>query len=117
MSMQSRRDFLKVALAGGAALALPRPALALADAFAPVEPFQVPLRIPPVLTPVRKAGGRDYFVTTMRPARPRLLKGKRRTPVWSFDGTFPGPTIKVTRGHEAIVRRVNELDVPVTIHL
>jgi spore coat protein A len=52
----------------------------------------------------------------MRAARPRLLRGKR-TPVWSFDGAFPGPTIKVTRGREAIVRRVNNLDVPVTIHL
>ncbi len=122
--MQSRRDFLKLALAGGAALALPRPAVALADVFAtpdpfllgPPEPFQVPLRIPRVLKPVRSTGERDYFVTRMRPARRRLLPG-RRTPLWTFDGNFPGPTIKVTRGREAVVRRVNELDVPVTIHL
>ncbi|HYO60470.1 MAG TPA: multicopper oxidase family protein [Actinomycetota bacterium] len=114
--MQSRREFMKLALAGGAALALPRPALALADEIAAREPFQVPLRIPPVLKPVRSTGERDYFVTTMRPARRRLLPNKR-TPVWSFDGAFPGPTIKVTRGREAVVRRINNLDVPVTIHL
>lgn len=114
--MQSRRDFLKAALAGGAALALPRPALALADLVAAVEPFSVPLRIPRVLKPVRSTDDRDYFVTTMRPARARLLPGKR-TPVWSFDGTFPGSTIKVTRGRTAVVRRINGLDVPVTIHL
>lgn len=114
--MQSRRDFLKLALAGGAALALPRPAFALADGLVAVEPFQVPLRIPPVLKPTRSTGERDYFVTTMRPAVRRVLPGKR-TPVWSFDGAFPGPTIKVKRGREAIVRRVNNLDVPVTIHL
>ena len=114
--MQSRRDFMKAALATGAALALPRPAIALADLLAPVEPFQVPLRIPRVLKPVRSTGDRDYFVTTLRPARPRLLPGKR-TPIWSFDGGFPGSTIKVTRGREAVVRRVNNLDVPVTIHL
>ncbi|HEX2195564.1 MAG TPA: multicopper oxidase family protein, partial [Actinomycetota bacterium] len=114
--MQSRRDFLKVALAGGAALALPRPAVAFAEAFAAVEPFQVPLRVPRVLKPVRSTDERDYFVTTLRAARRRLLPGKQ-TPIWGFDGAFPGPTIKVTRGREAVVRRVNQLDVPVTIHL
>jgi spore coat protein A len=114
--MQSRRDFLKVALAGGAALALPRPAVAFADALAAVEPFEVPLRIPRVLRPVRSTDERDYFVTTMRPARRRLLPGKK-TPVWSFDGAFPGTTIKVTRGRPAVVRRVNNLDVPVSVHL
>lgn len=114
--MQSRRDFLKLALAGGAALALPRPALAWADSLAAVEPFQVPLRIPRVLAPTRTTDERDYFVTVMRPARRRLLPNKR-TPVWSFDGQFPGPTIKVKRGREAVVRRVNQLGDPVTIHL
>lgn len=114
--MQSRRDFLKLAVAGGASLALPRPAIAAADLAVVREPFQVPLRIPPVLKPVRSTDERDYFVTTMRAARRRLLPDKR-TPIWSFDGAFPGPTIKVTRGREAIVRRVNDLDVPVTIHL
>ncbi len=114
--MQSRRDFLKLALAGGAALALPRPAIASGDTFPAVEPFQVPLRVPRVLKPVRSTEGRDYFVTTMRPARGRLLPDKR-TPIWGFDGMFPGPTIKVTKGREAVVRRINDLDVPVTIHL
>ncbi|HEX2057156.1 MAG TPA: multicopper oxidase family protein [Actinomycetota bacterium] len=114
--MQTRRDFLKIAVAGGAALALPRPALAFADAFAPPDPFQVPLRVPRVLEPVRSTDERDYFVTTMREARPRLLPNKR-TPIWGFDGAFPGPTIKVTRGRPAVVRRINRLDVPVTIHL
>ncbi len=115
--MQSRREFLRMTLAGGAALALPRPALALAgSASGAIEPFQVPLRIPPVLKPVRSDGNRDYFETTMRYAHRRLLPGKR-TRVWSFDGSFPGPTIKVQRGREAVVRRTNHLDVPVTVHL
>ena len=114
--MQTRRDFLKIALAGGAALALPRPALALADAFAAVEPFQVPLRIPRVLKPVRSTGERNYFVTTLRESRRRLLPNKQ-TPIWGFDGSFPGTTIKVTRGRPAVVRRINHLGVPVTTHL
>lgn len=116
MKMHSRRDFLKGALVTGAALALPRPGLAWAGAPLAVEPFQVPLRIPRVLKPVRSTDERDYFVTTMRHARRRLLPGKR-TPIWSFDGSFPGPTIKATRGREAVVRRINNLDVPVSIHL
>jgi FtsP/CotA-like multicopper oxidase with cupredoxin domain len=114
--MQSRREFLKMAAVGGTALALPRPFSAPAHAAAAPEPFSVPLRIPPVLKPVRRDGSRDYFETIMRPARVRIIPGKR-TPAWTFDGSFPGPTIKVTRGREAVVRRINQLDVPVTIHL
>jgi spore coat protein A len=115
--MQSRRDFLKKTMLAGAALALPRSASAAAGAAAQeAELFRLPLKIPPVLKPVRSTGNRDYFETTMRYARRSILPGKR-TPVWSFDGSFPGPTIKVTRRREAIVRRVNRLHVPVSVHL
>ena len=114
--MPSRRDFMKMALVGGASLALPlERALALTARGAPT-PFAVPLRIPPVLTPQRRADGRDYYVTTMRKTGIEILPGKRTT-AWTFDGRFPGPTIKARRGREVVVRRINRLEVPTTIHL
>ncbi|HJR46015.1 MAG TPA: multicopper oxidase family protein, partial [Actinomycetota bacterium] len=60
--------------------------------------------------------GRDYYRTVMRRANVGILPGKQTT-AWTFDGRFPGPTIKVKRGREVVVRRVNRLDVPTTTHL
>lgn len=113
--MPSRREFLKMGLIAGASAALPiERALALTGT-ATRAPFQVPLRIPSVLTPRRHAG-RDHYVMTMRRARVEILPGKR-TPAWTFNGEFPGPTIKARRGREVVVKRVNKLHVPTTTHL
>ena len=79
------------------------------------DPFQVPLRLPPVLTPTRR-DGRDHYETTMRKATRQIIPGTR-TRIWSFDGAFPGPTIKARRGREVVIRRTNRLDIPTTIHL
>ena len=115
--MLSRREFMRMAAIGGASVLLPSGrALASLATSADAPLFAVPLRIPPVLRPVRRSAGGDYFETVMRPARVQLLPGKR-TPAWTFDGHFPGPTIKVRRGRPAVVRRTNRLNVPTTTHL
>ena len=114
--MPSRREFLKMTMVGGAALALPLDKLAFAGEAVAPAPFSVPLRIPPVLRPVKSAGGRDYYRTVMRRAKVEILPGKL-TPAWTFDGRFPGPTIKAKRGREIVVRRINRLEVPTTTHL
>lgn len=112
--MVDRREFLKMAAVMSAAGAL-RVDAALAGTMT-VEPFRVPLRIPPVLRPVSRRDGVDYYETTMRKARARIVPGSR-TPVWAFDGEFPGPTIKATRGRKVVIRRTNNLRVPTTTHL
>ena len=113
--MPTRREFLKSGLIAGTVAVLPLDrALALANLDA-AAPFQVPLRIPSVLAP-RKEGDRDVYTVTMRRTRREILPGKR-TPIWSFDGEFPGPTIKAQRGREVVVNRINNLGVPTTIHL
>lgn len=114
--MPTRREFLRIAAAAGAALALPRHGFAASFMDARVRPFAFPLTIPPVMKPRRSDGDRDYYEVTMRRARADILKGKRTT-IWGFDGRFPGPTFKVKRGREIIVRRSNELHVPTTTHL
>jgi len=99
-----------------ASLALPANELAAIAADGRVRPFRVPLAIPPVMTPVRRGRNRDIYEVTMRKARSEILPGKL-TRTWTFDGRFPGPTIKATRGREIVIRRRNALGVPTTTHL
>ena len=98
----------------GAASAL-RVDRAFAATVAP-QPFRVPLKIPRVLQPVARRDGIDYYETTMRRGRAQILQGPK-TPIWSFDGGFPGPTIKAMKGRTVVIRRTNSLRVPATIHL
>lgn len=110
--MVSRREFLKIAgvVAAAGTLRVPT-ALAATGA-----PFAVPLRIPAVMEPYSRKNGADHYEVIMRNARARILPGAR-TPIWSFDGAFPGPTIKARRDRPVFVRRINRLDISTSIHL
>jgi spore coat protein A len=112
----SRRDFLRMTAVATASIALPARTLDVAAYGAVPPPFSVPLTVPPVMKPVRSDGERDYYEVTMRAARVQILPG-RRTTIWGFDGRFPGPTFKVRRDREIVVRRINKLSVPTTTHL
>ncbi|NEB79875.1 multicopper oxidase family protein [Streptomyces sp. SID14478] len=83
----------------------------------PLPPaFRVPLPIPGVLAPVSTSGGTDHYEITQREASVEILPGVR-TPMWTYGGTFPGPTIESRRGRPARVRHRNELPVPTVVHL
>ncbi|NUS01364.1 MAG: multicopper oxidase domain-containing protein, partial [Nonomuraea sp.] len=75
-------------------------------------PFQVPLPIPPVLKPV----GADRYEITQREVSAEILPGVR-TPLWTYDGVFPGPTIESRRGRPVTVTHRNTLPVPTVVHL
>ena len=64
------------------------------------------------------AAGNDGFITLeAAPAEASLLgAGKPRTRIWSYNGTAPGPEIRVRQGDEVRVRLVNKLSQPTTIH-
>ncbi|MDQ3646388.1 MAG: multicopper oxidase domain-containing protein, partial [Actinomycetota bacterium] len=113
--MTSRRDFLKMSAMTAASLALPTRQL-IALGAGGIRPFQVPLAIPRVMQPVARGLNRDIYEVTMRKSRSEILPGKE-TRTWTFDGRFPGPTIKATRGREIVIRRTNALGVPVSTHL
>ncbi|MGF1427154.1 multicopper oxidase family protein [Kitasatospora sp. LaBMicrA B282] len=85
--------------------------------------FRDPLPIPPVLRPHHPVGlphlvhpnGED------RPAELRLqLRSSHRrlhselppTPLWTYEGSFPGPTIEVRRGQRLRVVWTNRIDTP-----
>ena len=121
----SRREFLKLGVAGGAGLLLPVGTFGTALARArtvenlespPVQPFAVPLPIPPVLEPARKDATTDYYEITQKEAKARILP-ELKTEVWGYDGIFPGPTIEARSGRRVVVRQKNELPVPVSTHL
>jgi spore coat protein A len=80
------------------------------------EPFTRPLPRPAVLTPTSTAGGVDTFRVTARVADAEILPGVR-TRIIGYDGTFPGPTIETRSGRAAVVEHVNELPVPMVVHL
>lgn len=63
--------------------------------------FTVPLPIPPVLT------GRNITLT-MKEADVPILPGEK-TRMWTFNGTFPGPTIRRPSGTRTRVTVVNDL--------
>ncbi|PRH79215.1 bilirubin oxidase, partial [Streptomyces solincola] len=90
---------------------------ATAPAAAPrVTPFSVPLPIPPVLAPESTKGGVDTYRMTLRPARVEILPGVR-TEVLTYNGSFPGPTIRARSGRPVVVHHTNALDVPASVHL
>ncbi|NUT46946.1 MAG: multicopper oxidase domain-containing protein, partial [Saccharothrix sp.] len=79
-------------------------------------PFRVPLPIPAVLAPVDTSGGVDRYEITQREAVAQILPGVT-TPLWTYGGTFPGPTIESRRGRPVTVTHRNELPVPTVVHL
>lgn len=124
----SRRRFL--GMAGGAALvAAGASGLAgcggagagqtaeLLRSRVPLPPrFRTPLPIPPVKRPVRSDAHADHYEITQRVREIEILPGYR-TPVFGYDGLFPGPTIRSRSGRRTVVTHRNELPVPTVVHL
>lgn len=79
-------------------------------------PYQIPLPIPPVMAPVRSDATTDYYEITQRIGDIAVFDGVR-TPAWTYQGTFPGPTIISRSGRRTVVRHVNLLPHPVVVHL
>ncbi|MEU0029790.1 multicopper oxidase domain-containing protein [Streptomyces sp. NPDC006335] len=80
------------------------------------RPYTVPLPIPPVLEPAATSRFADRYEITQRQVSAEILPGIR-TRLWTYDGTFPGPTIESRRGRPITVAHRNELPVPTVVHL
>lgn len=79
-------------------------------------PFHRALAMPPVLTPSRRADGADVYHVRQYSAPIEVVPGYQTT-VWTYGGTFPGPTIRSTVGRRTVVTHTNELPVPTVVHL
>jgi spore coat protein A, manganese oxidase len=103
------------ALMGGS-LTAGQPGLLLRSQAPLPTPYQVPLPVPAVLAPTRTTGTTDVYEITQRMARLEILPGLQTT-AWTYDGTFPGPTIVSRSGRRTVVRHRNELPHPTVVHL
>ena len=78
--------------------------------------YRLPFVVPPLARPARSTATTDYFEVTQREAVGHILPGLA-TPLWTYDGSFPGPTICSVVGRRTVVRHTNALPVPVVVHL
>lgn len=113
----SRRRLLGAGLAVAGAAAVASVAGCAADRPAPrVEPASRPLAIPPLAPSTRDAAGRRVVGLVAAPGTSTFLPGVA-TPTWGYGGLpFGGPTIRVRRGEEVVLRVTNRLPETTTTH-
>ncbi|WP_424185777.1 multicopper oxidase family protein [Actinokineospora sp. G85] len=117
--MPTRRDMLKIAAVGAAAAVLPLERIvSAATAAEPVAaiPFAHPMPVPQSLTPSARLRTHDLYDVTMRETQAEIVRGVL-SPVRTYNGQFPGPTIRAKRGRPAVVRQTNALGVDTSVHL
>lgn len=111
----SRRDFIG-GVAVGTILAVPigravagrpRGVNRVATSRLPAV-FATPFVVPPIAKPVSTANGVDRYRITMAPMTAEIIPGQL-TPLFGYNGSFPGPTIRATRGRQITARFVNKL--------
>lgn len=79
-------------------------------------PYQVPLPVPEQLMPAHTDVVADYYEITQQLTKLRILPDLT-TPAWTYNTSFPGPTIVSRSGRRTVVRHRNALPVPVVVHL
>ena len=87
-----------------------------AQARSPFEPFQRDLPRLPELLPVNSAGGKDTYEVAIREGMAEVLPGFQ-TPIYGYEGVYPGPLIRARKGREAVVRQKNTLPFETNVHL
>jgi spore coat protein A len=121
----TRRSMLRGGVLGGAAIALPVAQFARVAASEesdptivspPVQRFARALPIPPTIRPTRTEGTTDFYEVTQYATTAAILPGLQ-TPVWTYNGTTPGPTFDTVTGRVSVVTVRNHLSVPTTLHL
>lgn len=112
----SRRSLILGAAGAGAAVAVPTLLPFRADSGAPArlpaskfpEMFTVPFAHAPVAQPIRRDATTDYYRISLEQFTAELLPGIA-TSMYGYNGSFPGPTIRATRGRTVIARFENNL--------
>ena len=87
-----------------------------AQARSPFAPFERDLPIAPELSPVSTRGGVDVYDVDIRESLAEILPGFE-TPIYGYEGIYPGPTIRARKGRAAVVRQRNKLSFDTNVHL
>lgn len=127
-----RRDMMKLGVLGTVALGVPLERVAAARGNASriaasrlPRPYTTGFVEPPVLAPGHRSATTDYYDVRMRPVALEVIPGFR-TQFWAYNGSVPGPTLRVERNRQVVMRQVNELprrhptlgyDVYTSLHL
>jgi spore coat protein A, manganese oxidase len=117
----TRRDVMKLSLAGGAAFVLPMGAggvarTALSDPLRSLpRPFRAGLPVPTPLQTTSRSATTDVYRITMREADAQIVPGLT-TRIWGYNGSFPGPMLRVEAGRKVRVDYVNHLRGDASIH-
>ncbi|MGW3497537.1 multicopper oxidase family protein [Streptomyces sp. NPDC001020] len=80
------------------------------------SPFSLAFKRPPVIQPTSSDATTDYYDVRAYATTTQILPGVQ-TPIFGYNGTFPGPTFNVRKGRTAVVRTRNDLSVPIVTHL
>jgi spore coat protein A len=86
------------------------------NAAAAATPYQVDLHIPPTLQPTSTTATEVHYDLAIREGRAEIVPGTL-TPVYGYEGVYPGPTIRARKGRNSIVRVTNRLSFNQNIHL
>ena len=87
-----------------------------AQSRSPFEPFRRELPRIPELLPVRRTRSRDIYEVTIREGMADVLPGFQ-TPIYGYEGVYPGPTIRARSGRAVVVRQHNALAFDSNVHL
>lgn len=79
-------------------------------------PFSQAMPIPRVLAPVARRDTYDVYQLDIRQANATIIPGVS-TPVLTYGGSFPGPTIRSRQGRRAVVTFTNKLGEAANVHL
>ncbi|OJD33255.1 bilirubin oxidase [Diplodia corticola] len=75
--------------------------------------YSVPLPTPPIkqkkatFTNPKTGGAIDYYEVTISPLQQQVYPGLGKANLVGYDGISPGPTFKIDRGTETVVRFIN----------
>jgi spore coat protein A, manganese oxidase len=126
----TRRDLFKLGLVAAPAFTLqPRfsPDLWADTTLRPsprFTPFESELPQPAVIQPIPRTSfpnplppdlpNTDYFLVSQQKAELPIFPSGPRTTVWTYNGTYPGPTFITQKDRRVLVRQVNNLNEPNT---
>jgi FtsP/CotA-like multicopper oxidase with cupredoxin domain len=114
--MNRRTAIAAIATGGTAALAATRFATIRGRTSITVPRFELPLKIPATLKPVRQTENQDEYEIVQKEAEQEILPGYP-TRIWGYEGLFPGPTIRVKRDRATVIRHTNNLPAHTVVHL
>jgi FtsP/CotA-like multicopper oxidase with cupredoxin domain len=87
-----------------------------AQARSPFTPFRRELPRIPELLPVSRTRTQDTYEIAMREGMADILPGFQ-TPIYGYEGIYPGPTIRARKGRKVVVRQRNTLSFESNVHL